>query len=637
MTATHDQAKAPPRHLGTDGLRVFALLAVLAFHLWPEAVPGGFLGVNIFFVIAGYYGSRAGLHQKQPLSDGVVKRMTKLLGPLLFLLATLALFTAYLLPDVFLYVQDDASSALFGFNNLAQIWADRSYFERHGNFNPLTHLWALSLEMQFYLIFPFLFASLKQLAKLFRNKAARYREAFIGSLFLLLALGSGALMDLGYLPGGDPTPVYYGSLSRAFAFLLGAAGYLFTANAPKNGKPDVKKAWPQALLAWSLFLALLLPCFFFSFKSSMLFQGGMFLYSLLALLFIIFAGKAPAPGMGFFGHAVFRYLSARSYGIYLWQYSLMILQNAWLRFSNLGWFPRLVMHGLALLIFSELSYRIFEERGRIRAALRWVIAALLGLLLFFILLQPPQRSPKAPALNASLIEAEIAALKEEQERRLAALEERRQQERVAAIDPAHYAKEVGALRAEFEALKPPVPTDPLSNPFGYSEEDRAHLRATKLVMLGDSVLAMATQEIRKYVPMTYVDAEVSRQFGEAPSLLASLDASLKEGATIVIALGTNGDIPDVALQSLRAQAGTQPLFFVNLVVPGNWEQNNNRILKAFCDAHEQTWLIDWYATAKEHPEYFYQDATHPVPAGASVYDRMVLDHILAMKKDATSP
>ncbi len=697
---------AKSRHTGSDSLRVFALLGVMAYHIRPDLVPGGFLGVVIFLVLAGYYTTRSFVVRPQLDLFGYYKsRVSRLWPPLLFLVASLAIYSGFFLPEVFRFLRDSAPSAVLGYHNIAEILADKSYFARHGSFDPLTHLWALSLEMQYYLFYPLLFAGLSALSDRLPFKIRIYGRELAGYFLLALGLGSAIYMAVSYMPGGDPTPYYYNSLMRVNAFLNGAATSLILAgrqmrqaylvasgqvwdddtadlSARRHRKPQPVPLAIRASVGWFSLIFLLAPFFLFSYDSSFLYRGGFYLYSFLAALFIAFAGVRAVPGMGFMETSLFRYLASRSYHIYLWQYAIMICLEAALRFSTLPFLPRLAIQLVLLALMAELSWRIFEQKGSIRAGFRSSLAVGLACILVVLLVIPPLTTPAAPALEGDAVLKAIEANHERQSKLLGQEEGSQPDPSGEDKAPAAGEKESKNLKEESQAKASEQATTgaeaestestsqaddqadqaspdsssnqgeeestedsaapgqvtgspasgevSTSNPYGYSDAAVASLKDLNLVIVGDSVMAMAIPGIEAYVPAAYIDAEVSRHFYEGPAIIQALESSGINADILVVALATNGDINPPDMDTYYAVANGRPLIFVNTVVPGTWEQPNNQKLANFAANHSQVYVADWYGRAKNVAEYFYQDATHPVPAGADVYDQVILETILAV-------
>ena len=679
------------RHTGSDGLRVFALLGVVAYHIRPDLVPGGFLGVVIFLVLAGYYTTRSFVVRPQlDLASYYKSRVSRLWPPLLFLVASLAIYAGFFLPEVFRFLRDSAPSAVLGYHNIAEILADKSYFARHGSFDPLTHLWALSLEMQYYLCYPLLYAGLSALSDRMPSKIRLYGRELAGYFLLLLGLASAAYMAVSYRPGGDPTPYYYNSFMRVNAFLNGAATSLILAGrqmrqayliasgqvwdeegpSPEGSKRrhQVPQPMPLAVrtsVGWFSLVFMLAAFFLFSYDSSFLYRGGFYLYSILAALFIAFAGTRAVPGMGFMETGVFCYLASRSYHIYLWQYAIMVCLEAALRFSTLAFLPRLAIQLVLLALMAELSWRLFEEKGQIRAGFRSSLALAMACILVVLLVLPPLTTPAAPALEGDLVLQAIQANHERQSQLLGQEIASEAQKADQKTDPTDAAKETEkataraespelatgegqekasqeaeattglpteapAPSAESQATSPASGQVSTSNPYGYSEAAINALKNLNLMIVGDSVMAMAIPGMEAYVPGVYIDAEVSRHFYEGPAIIQALDNSGIKGDILVVALATNGDINPADMDTYYAVANGRPLIFVNTVVPGTWEQPNNQKLANFAANHTNVYVADWYGRAKNVAAYFYQDATHPVPEGADVYDQVILETILAV-------
>lgn len=641
------------RHTGSDGLRVFALLAVAAFHIRPDIVPGGFLGVVIFLAIAGFYTTRSFVVRPEiNLAGYYKKRISRLWPPLLFLLVILGLVTSFFLPEVFRFFQSSAPSAALGVHNVAEIMADKSYFARHGSFDPLTHLWALSLEMQFYLLYPLLYALLSKIGDHFPKKTRLYSREFAGYFLLFLALLSALYMGIAYVPDGDPTPYYYNSLMRVHAFLNGAAFCLISAGRQmrlaflretgrlrenKKAKGNGLSSGLRTLLVWLCFLALTASFFLFDANSHILYYGGFYVYSLIACFYLILGGLKPVPGLGFMTSPPFRYLASRSYGIYLWQYALMVVLEAAFRFSTISFWPKLALQLLLVFIFAELSYQIFEAKNLIRQGYRDYLGIILTILLVIILVLPAPRQAKAPELEGD----DVLRAIEENESRQEALWSKRQAEEAAererqagenGQDKDSQGEEDGEkIRTDYNWAELPVRNPDLvsqENPYGYHEEALDILKNLNLVVIGDSVMAMAMDGLYQYIPNVYIDAAVSRHMVQGAPLIQALDAAGARADILVIALSTNGDINSADLDRLHSVADGRPLIMVNTVVPQSWEQANNQKLAEFVNKHDNVYLADWYGNAKNVPHYFYQDATHPVPEGGSVYSRVILDAVL---------
>ncbi len=265
------------------------------------------------------------------------------------------------------------------------------------------------------------------------------------------------------------------------------------------------------------------------------------------------------------------------------------------------------------------------------------LGLILVILLVTILVLPAPRRAKAPELEGD----DVLRAIEENESRQEALWSKRLAEEAAEREG--QGKEKGQdndaqggeaeekIRSDYNWAELPVRNPDLvspENPYGYHEEARDILKNLNLVVIGDSVMAMAMDGLYQYVPNVYIDAAVSRHMLQGAPLIQALDAAGARADILVIALSTNGDINTADLDLLHSVADGRPLVMVNTVVPQSWEQTNNQKLAEFVRKHDNVYLADWYGNAKHVPDYFYQDATHPLPEGGSVYSRVILDAVL---------
>ena len=202
---------------GLDGLRATAFLAVLGYHYLPGLLPGGFLGVNVFFVLSGYLMALTSLRdfERDAFHPGrfYLRRARRIYPTLIFTLGGWICLTRLIEPSLLGLKQGEVFSILLGYDNLWQLGENVSYFDRAGGPSPFTHTWSLAIEMQFYLVWPLLFA-------LYVRARGKGRSGLL--LPGALALASLIVMELGYVPESDPSSIYYGSHTRVWALLLGA-------------------------------------------------------------------------------------------------------------------------------------------------------------------------------------------------------------------------------------------------------------------------------------------------------------------------------------------------------------------------------------------------------------------------------
>lgn len=462
------------RNRAADGLRTLAFLGVSAYHLQVAALPAAHLAVQIFFVLAGYFSLRqsnlrnTGKSRSQELLDlpaALARRLLRLYRPLLFCLALLVLWTRFCQPDVFLNLVPALPSALGAYQHLYEALSDHSYFAAALSLDPTVHIWALSLETVFYLLFP-----------LFLLSVRRYRKSLLavlavgGSLFLALAallnfatpellvrLGDDSwLQSLKALFGAraayDASPLYYSALGRLSAFALGAlSGQYYDEHSRHSRQRADAERIPFLRLRSALLFVLVLGAMAWpplAFDRLFLYLLGLPLYALLvaALLYNLDRLNAAeaskvhrSPLLRLLGSAPCEWIAQRSYSYYLWQFPLQILLRQGLASYSLSLPLSLLLQLLALLLLGELSYRLTElpfpwKRERRQAAqapskarrqtqhklYQWGSAALALLIILPVAYLLPKPTAAAEVLDESEIIAKIERLQKEQAARQAA-------------------------------------------------------------------------------------------------------------------------------------------------------------------------------------------------------------------------
>jgi peptidoglycan/LPS O-acetylase OafA/YrhL len=349
-----------------DGLRALSVLAVIGFHGELSQLSGGFLGVEVFFVVSGYLITSLLLLEQQ--DHGTISlprfwlRRARRLLPAVWLLLLAALSAALTLaPDALAQTRSDAAAALLYVSNWWQVLQRHSYFMAAERPPLLQHLWSLAVEEQFYLAWPLLVALL-----------ARRRRPWVFAVALLGAAGSALWMARLFDPTQDPTRIYVGSDTRMSGLLLGAA-LAASGLCPLAGNHRasstariVKEALGVAGLA-----ALLTAFVRLDSHAFLLYRGGLVLVDVAtcALLVALVAKTALAKAIGARPCA---WIGRRSYGLYLWHWPVFALTRA---DFDLPWGgPRLLGLRLALTFaISEVCYRFVEtpvRRGKLTAWLR---------------------------------------------------------------------------------------------------------------------------------------------------------------------------------------------------------------------------------------------------------------------------
>ncbi|MDO4753543.1 MAG: acyltransferase family protein, partial [Bacillota bacterium] len=330
-----------------DSMRVLAMLGVMMFHLFPTKVSGGFLGVVTFFVLAGFLTMRDIVQNgnRDPLSafgKKLRKLMPELIAMVFITVAVMSVFLSEYLPDV----KNQAVSSIFGVNNLVQIADGESYFEAMASLKPFTHIWAHSMELQFYLL-------LLLSAGFFYKD--RHKHAWIVGLSVLAVI-SVILMHVFYIDPDQVTRIYYGTDTRIFSFLIGMIGAI--AFGEKENR--IVGNGPVHSLTACVLMVLSGVLFFTVKNGASVYRFTFLFYSLLQLLLIYFLSVRKTFAYRVFGNNIFKCIAARSYSLYLWHFPVMKLYEKLMWSRNIGVFRYILFELLLILLVTEFFYRLFR-------------------------------------------------------------------------------------------------------------------------------------------------------------------------------------------------------------------------------------------------------------------------------------
>lgn len=574
---------------GLDGLRAFAVLSVILYHLSVSFFSGGFLGVDLFFVLSGYLITGLLLREWQTTGRLDLKRFWihrfRRLFPALFVMLLLVLGYVTIFERELLHtVRQDSAFALIYGTNWWYIFHDVSYFESFGKPSPIQNLWSLAIEEQFYLLFPILLW--------FGMKNRRLFLQLIG-----VAIGASVLaMAIQFTPGEDPSRVYYGTDTRLFALLIGSL--LAFAWQPTRFKLDIPKRGVRLLNqigAVTLPLLLILMIVTSEF-GSFLYRGGFFLVAVLAALLIATIAHPASIWSQWFAHPALVAIGKRSYGLYLWHFPVITLMTP---VEQIGTFSllRTVLIVVVLIALTEASYRFIERPIRQHG---------LSGYLKRLSLHPRQLRQfstmqwTSVAVLTILIVSFIGNLSI-----------------LAVSDTPKPEPAFEKIAAPKEKPKPVLkPTTPKATP-----DQRKICRPT--LAIGDSVLLGVEDYLGSTLKQLTIDAKLGRQLREAIPLSEQYAAYNQHGRQVIIHLGTNGSFRKDQLNSLLDQfANADHVYLVTARVPRPWETEVNQMLRE-ASKRKRVELIDWHAVAVKHPSYFEADGVHLNIKGARAYSKIL--------------
>lgn len=600
---------------GLDGVRALAVLGVLLYHADLTWITGGFLGVDVFFVLSGFLITSL-LLEEYDRSGGIdfgrfyLGRARRLLPALLLMLLIVAAVVAVFFRDAAASLRADIVASLLYVNNWWYVLNDASYFEFIGRPPLLKHLWSLAVEEQFYLIWPLLaFVAMRRAGR----RGVRW-------LAIVLALASTAWMTYlsisnGFPEYADPSRVYFGTDAHAMGLLVGAA--LATAWRPGRLKADIP-AVARALITATGIGALLTVIAFFLLVGEFtpwLYQRGGFLALALIVALLIAMATHPASPLGrWMGTQPWRYLGQRSYGLYLWHWPVFMLTRPTLDVPLDG-IPLLVLRlGLTIGI-AEASYRFVEMPIRRGAIDRWISAwrnatgsarkrlsrqgaAIVTVAVTVIaLLGISLATAPAPSAQAAL-PADVA-------------------EAIGIADG-------GPTEVSLDDPADESPSTPEPSSSASSDGTPGTNANGRVSAIGDSVMLGARETLKKVIPGTKVDAAVSRFPGAFVGKLKRYAKQGKLAPTVVLHAGTNGVMPEAMLREmLDTLADTPRVVVLTTSMPRSWRAPNNKVIASVVPDYPNAVLVDWYAESKDHPDWFASDGIHLTPTGARAYAKLI--------------
>ncbi|ORC15565.1 hypothetical protein A7979_07500 [Rothia nasimurium] len=597
---------------GLDGIRAIAVLLVLVYHLWPQYLPGGMIGVDIFFVISGYLITALLLREgaytgKMDIVSFWVRRLRRLVPALALLTVVVGSLALILGGDPQVGLGRQILGAFTYSSNWLLIWAGNDYFTQTSP-ELMTNFWSLAVEEQFYLFWPVIMVFVFMFTRLWWQRAMV--PAVLGLLSLLVAVVLGLL-------GASTTRLYYGTDTHLYGLMLGV---LLAMLIPWSMYPPVDErlypmvapssralGWARQLAGWVSLLLVVPLARTLTDHSTWLIPWGLFLGSLLGLGMI----QALLPDVrggtsGLFrwvlSLAPLRWIGQRSYGIYLWHWPLMVLAHYIFGASRSPWVNAGVL--LLTLVIAGASYRYVEQPVRTLGFRGFIFSW------FSAITAPAGRAlPASAAVVAALaLVATIFAVRTAPE-----------------MTEAETAVAAGASHA---ASAP----HPQSQPTGVASAG-VHEAGSQVTIVGDSVTLASSSALSEVMPAATIDATVSRTSAMAVPLIEQMVRDGQVRSVLVLSVTANSTFSTSQLEELKAAVspqGERKLVLVTGLGPANltWIEPSNQIIREFAAQNPGVvFVADWQAAAQGHPEYLLADGVHPQGKGLTVYARTVQEAV----------
>ena len=573
-----------------DILRALALFMICFYHWF--SYMGTYIGVVIFFALSGYLVTSGLLQKDFSVWKFIKRRMEKIYPSLIVVVMVSSVVVFFINGGLEWKYKMSAFASIAGLNNIYQIVSKMSYFDNFGMIMPLTHIWALSFQLQMYILFPFILKGLKKIK--LQNKT-------IGIIFILVSVISAAWMGYKFYMGSDFSRIYYGTDTRAFAFFVAAGIACFYCD-----REIVKKGEKVLiyLLGISGIILIIMFSIFIDYRNKYNYYGLMFLVSILITYTIVLLTKQEIKKWN--NPLVNRLLTPavklgqHQYQYYLWQYPIMIFSKEFFKWLDIDFNSKFLIQLCFLFIISELCYYLFEKNEF--SIIKIVNYIIFGFVFGFLIAAPiyvNEDLEEMKKIQSGMNPAETEKEKESSN--------------------ADKTSQSGTSEQKADLENNQNQSSEKENPGQEKTPDELKKDERSILFIGDSVLDMTKFDLKKIYPNSIIETKIGRQFYELPDLLAYYAKTGKMRKIVVIALGTNGTIYKKDMEKVMKTLEGHEVYLISTVMPDSWQKSVNEEIMNASLQHSNVKVIDWYSFAKNKREYFYKDGTHPKPDAAKKY------------------
>ena len=583
MSTKHTDIKKSTRHISSiDGLRAIAVTAVVLYHLGISWIPGGFLGVDLFFVISGYVITRLildSINQSSALDLRAfyAARIRRIYPGFLFMVISTIIFIGVWAPEAIKRFLSDLPYALSGTINWALVARNQDYFETIGRPPLLQHTWSLAVELQFYLIWPII---LLTVLKYFGKKN-------IARIALIIAIISGTALFLVSLQldqsnSAKVSHIYFGTDTHSLGLFLGSA--LAVSWIPQNLSANITRRAQDVIDGIGVvgLLGLISTFLFIDESNASLYQIAFPLAAIFGCLVIISLVHPASRFAPIISTPPFRWIGQRSYGIYIWHWVIFQVTRPSVDLSGETWALYLA-RVLLVLALADISLRWVEipfRQGQVQTWFRGM----------------KYRSSKERVRQQLSVLVSIIA--------------------VLAITSSISVSAINRSNQISQVINEEL-TDKEDSPVDLGS-------TTGLWVTGDSVILGIRSKLENKEHISLVNARVGRQ---APELLAVMrvDQSSVPSSPVIFNLGNNNALSEQTVVEIFEVIKNQPqIIVVNTAVPRPWRDANNAIISKVAARYANVKLVDWDRISKDRPELFAPDGVHLSPMGSDVYVDLVL-------------
>lgn len=635
--------KKPIRIKSLDGIRAFAILSVVLYHMSVTWLPSGHMGVVVFLVLTGYLASSTVLRTIRreggiSLPQLWFKRIVRIWPPMAVMIVIITALCVVFNHVLLTKLKPDLLPSLLLSNNLGAILRGASYFDKLGGTSPLTHLWYLGVDIQFFVVW----------TGIATFCCPDGRSTRLGRrLALVLALVSAVLMAVLYNPNADPTRVYYGPDTRAFAPLLGAwLGLAW----PLGGRPVrlnrarlTMRSLPLAILSPISLVGIIVIMVLAPDVSPFLYRGGMLLVSILTVFVIAGALDRKSMLSKFFSAAPLVWLGKRSFGLYLWHFPLFQI----FKVTHNATSPLMVVLALALsFALSEVTYQLIEQRisknrlplvisedmmayGGVERVLSlipafFVVASLLTAGIGLAIVPDEAAVPEDAIKSTGAGAAEAMDLSNRKNSSSSDSTKRDSSSSDSSSSSNSEDSKSDSSSSSSSSSTNDIPTGSIVLEAS-SKDVKEGIYSP--VIIADSVAGDADWYFKDHTPDALLDSYIGRRPDQALEVLKGYLEQNVVGNIVVLDSFSNVPATDATMKELIEACGKRRVYLVNVRIPEVEQEQINKQIARFAKDYDNVTLIDWYAYSEGHDDWIYPDGEHLTPEGQPYYVDMITNAI----------
>ena len=593
---TNNKSKYLP---SIDSLRALAVLAVIIYHVDVNYLPGGFLGVDLFFVLSGYLISSLIIKEYKKtgslnLYNFYIRRARRLL-PAVYFMITVVLVVIVMFNGVLL--KKSHLDAIFGYiysSNWWYIFHKLDYFDSFGSQSPFKHLWSLAIEEQFYMIFPLLF--------LLINRKKKDKDGFykLNRNFLYVILGVILVSLIAHIILFDInniSRIYFGTDTRAFSLLVGVVGAILYPMDKLNTKITPQENLVYSVVSLISIAALITIMIYTSEYNTWLYRGGFLLVAILGIIIIISSGKQHTIMAKLLSFKPVVFIGKISYSLYLWHFPVLVLTTP---VSEIGK-PNIffvVLRVILTFILAIISYALVETPIRKLGFKNYVS------IIYKKIVKKSKKTKKIVASIATVVSIlfvmgifgksvpyiSTAFVKE--------------------MDSNKESQYVNKGENNQDNKQNQENKDNKENKDKKDDKQNEEKKYSSVIVMGDSLTVDIGEKFQELYPGAVIDGKIGRQLYVAIEEAKNYAQHNSENSAIIFQLGTNGPFTESQIEDLVKVFDKADIYFVNIKVPRAWEKTVNTALKEAKEKHSNITIIDWYTVANSGKDLFEPDRVH---------------------------